>query len=700
MLIFLRLLTCSTIFISSFAVYAIEYRWLEILRYPDSRFYTQYTQEQKTWLEQQDLIRDNYLDTLRQSSVEKEIEDYWSKKRVLKKLSLDESSYVELGLSEQSQSFKVVYVNLKDESKKRLILNTNQAYEINGCPNCTVRNIKLSPTKKYLILEILPFHQTTYADLYFYDLNDLNADPLKVENTFLNFLSWDSEDSFLYRRVESLSLSFKFDLLSGQNFMTSGLVENFKVVGETPYQYSVSSSREYNDEEVIVKNILKFKKYNSNSAQEFNLGHLFDNKNIQINDLFFLANTESSFVLSTDNTIHEKIFFISLDKKKDNRVKIKTVNLFNAPKDGAIQKMFALKNKYLGVYLSGTEKYYYLFNSNGEVISKLKAPQASLDMISQNEEKRLRFTYSSEVNENIQIEFLSSELGQLNADSIDARLYTDQTGNQYTYSFEWAKSKDGTMVPIKLLHLKDLVIDKRSPLYILAYGGHGIVTYFFPRYEIGMHIYLQQGGVFATPAVRGGGEFGKNWYTQVFGSLARYEDTLAAVSKLHSMNIGSPQTTGFEGWSNGGLLAGVMLTMAPEMFKLIICGNGLADMERKDVLEGPFVWSDEFGNNRSLSAVEYLRSYSPAYNAKKKRKYPVVYTMVGENDLRVNPSHSYKLTAILQDYQVGLNPVVLDRYSNTGHWITKPSSAKSFAIVSLKRKWRVIFNELGLINQF
>jgi prolyl oligopeptidase PreP (S9A serine peptidase family) len=556
-----------------------------------------------------------------------------------------------------------------------------------------LRNIYLSPGHKYLVVEVVKNRTTVVADFLIYKISDFSLPIAHIKDTFYTGFLWEGEDTIIYSPKLNFEYVFKYDLISGQQYYLPNNRKSLQSVLDTKIQYE----NDYiwlNGEEKPTQT-LRLKHYETDVFDTKNISYLVSDEDSSAYLVPRLSN-DKSILFSSGSRNPTHLVFVGYKEVENKEIKISNINAFKIPLKGSIQKYFKLGNHYLVVYLSGIKKRYYIFDEDGNLEIDLEAPIGKLQKINQIHEDQFTMHFSSEVNDKYLLNFSLKDANLWNPKFINKELLTDQEGIQYNLKFLESTSLDGTKVPIRVLYRKEAPISSKSALYILGYGGHGIVTYFLPNYEVGLHSYLKSGGIYATPAVRGGGEFGNEWYTQVFGSLVRYEDMESAVVELHKRGYGSPETTAFEGWSSGGLLAGVMMTRNPELFKLVIPGNGLHDMERHEVLQGPFEWSQDYGNSRSVEAIEFLRSYSPVYNAKKKRIYPTVYTMVGDQDVRVNPSQSYKITAVLQDYQIGVNPIILDRYPTAGHWIQDPLTMNGLGVTALQRKWRVVFNELGL----
>lgn len=228
-------------------------------------------------------------------------------------------------------------------------------------------------------------------------------------------------------------------------------------------------------------------------------------------------------------------------------------------------------------------------------------------------------------------------------------------------------SKDGTKVPMFVAGKKGLKQDGTERLLMTGYGGFNIS--FTPRWNSVYAWWLSQGGWFALPNLRGGGEFGEHWHEQ--GMLEKkqnvFDDWFAAAHHLVDQKYTSPQHLAIIGSSNGGLLMGASIVQHPEMFSAVLCGYPLLDMLRyQKFLQGP-QWVAEYGSAENEKQFPYLMKYSPYQNVKAGTAYPAVMFFTGDSDTRVDPLHARKMTALLQAASNSGRPVLLHYSLAGGH---------------------------------
>lgn len=238
--------------------------------------------------------------------------------------------------------------------------------------------------------------------------------------------------------------------------------------------------------------------------------------------------------------------------------------------------------------------------------------------------------------------------------------------DDYTVERKWFTSADGTRVPMTLAHKKGLKLDGENLAHIYVYGGFN--TAIDPRFSTTRVPFLEAGGVYAIAHVRGGAELGENWHDQATGLNREkvYDDVAGAAKYLAQAGYTSARHLSLEGASNGGLVTGVAVTRNPELFDAAVAEVGLYDMVHYEQMGGQY-WNQEYGTIGKENEATGLLSWSPYHNVKPGVKYPAVLVTTGKNDDRVNPAHSYKFAAALQDVETADHPVLLRVEDNLGH---------------------------------
>ena len=235
-------------------------------------------------------------------------------------------------------------------------------------------------------------------------------------------------------------------------------------------------------------------------------------------------------------------------------------------------------------------------------------------------------------------------------------------------------SKDGTRVPMFLVHKPGLKLDGKNPTLLYGYGGFDICL--TPGFSVGTATWLELGGVYALANLRGGGEYGEDWH-QAGTKLRKqnvFDDFIAAAEWLVANKYTSPKKLAIQGRSNGGLLVGACITQRPDLYGATLPGVGVMDMLRFHKFTIGWAWASDYGSSDNAEEFKALRAYSPYHNLKPGVHYPPTLVTTADHDDRVVPAHSFKFAARLQECQAGKNPVVILIETKAGHGAGKPTS--------------------------
>jgi prolyl oligopeptidase len=236
-------------------------------------------------------------------------------------------------------------------------------------------------------------------------------------------------------------------------------------------------------------------------------------------------------------------------------------------------------------------------------------------------------------------------------------------------------SKDGTRIPMFITHRRGLALDGTAPALLYGYGGFNISL--TPAFSVGALVWMEMGGVFAVPNLRGGGEYGIAWHQA--GVKARkqnvFDDFIAAAEWLVAHKYTAREKLAIQGGSNGGLLVGACMTQRPELFGAALPSVGVLDMLRFHKFTIGWAWTSDFGSAENANEFPALLAYSPLHRLRPGVRYPATLITTGDHDDRVVPAHSFKFAARLQECQPAGEPPVLIRIeTKAGHGSGKPMS--------------------------
>ena len=254
------------------------------------------------------------------------------------------------------------------------------------------------------------------------------------------------------------------------------------------------------------------------------------------------------------------------------------------------------------------------------------------------------------------------------------------------------KSKDGTRIPMFIAHRKGLVLDGSNPTLMYGYGGFNIPL--TPRFSISRLAWMEMGGVFAMPNLRGGGEYGEDWH-QAGTKLDKqnvFDDFIAAAEWLVENDYTEPGRLAIQGGSNGGLLVGACMTQRPDLFGACLPAVGVMDMLRFHKFTSGRYWVDDYGSAEDPEEFKALLAYSPYHNLKPGTKYPATMVTTADTDDRVVPGHSFKFAAALQHAHEGETPVLIRIETRAGHGAGKPTSK---LIEEIADQWAFLIKNLN-----
>jgi prolyl oligopeptidase len=281
---------------------------------------------------------------------------------------------------------------------------------------------------------------------------------------------------------------------------------------------------------------------------------------------------------------------------------------------------------------------------------------------------------------------------KVEAPSIDASAYDVQQ--------EWFNSKDGTRVPMFVVHKKGVQKNGKNPTLLTGYGGFNVSL--TPSFSRTAYLWMEHGGVYAVANLRGGAEFGEDWHRA--GMLDKkqnvFDDMIAAAQHLIAEKYTDKHHLAIQGGSNGGLLMGAMITQRPDLFRAVVCQVPLLDMLHYQDFQIAKLWIPEYGTAENPEQFKWLYAYSPYHHVKSGVEYPAVLFMTADTDTRVDPMHAKKMTALMQaEARNGSSvtrPILLRIETQAGHGAGKPVTKQ---IEEFTDVYSFLFWQLGVKEQ-
>jgi prolyl oligopeptidase len=331
----------------------------------------------------------------------------------------------------------------------------------------------------------------------------------------------------------------------------------------------------------------------------------------------------------------------------------------------AIQSYAYAGGRLMVLYLENAQADVEIYGTDGRRIARvpLPGPCSVLDWTSDPRGPVTLLEFNSFLTPPTVLSYNVASAGVDTVMAVDAPIDT----RPYVSEQIWYTSRDGTPVSMFLVHRREIALDGDNPTILTGYGGFG--TPVTPEFARNRYLWLESGGVWAEPNLRGGGEYGEAWHRAgMLGNKQNtFDDFIAAAEWLIEKGYTRPDRLAVWGGSNGGLLVTAFVTQRPELAAAAIADVPLTDMLRFHLLYGGSAWVPEYGSPDDPEAFDWLLAYSPYQHVVEGTSYPAVYLTTGETDTRVHPSHALKMAARLEDATASRRPILLRYERDAGH---------------------------------
>ena len=628
------------------------YRWLE----------DDLSEETMDWVNNQNKTTFNYLNSIPyKRNIKKRLEQIWNYEK--RTSPFNEGDYTYYYKNNGLQNQYVVY-RKKDSEDEEVFLDPNSFSE-DGTISLT--GLDFSKNGKLVSYSISEggsdWRKVVVMDA---ETKEIIGDTLT--NIKFSGISWKNNDGFFYS---------SYDKPEGSEL--SEMTDNHKL-----YYHKLNTDQNQNKLIFGGKSTDKYR-YVSSSVSEDNKYLFITASNLTDGNKLFVMN------LTKDSN---KIEVVSDDETTDDYVIETDGNTFyiltnsNAPNKKLVRTKYnRLNQKYWIDVIPETENVlnisvgggyffaeYYLdaisdlsqYDYNGKLIRKLDLPGLGSfsGLWGKKEQKELYFSFSNY--------YIPTSIYSYNPEKGDSSLFWKSdirfNSSEYISKQIFYESKDGTKVPMIITHKKNIKLNGKNPTILYGYGGFNISR--TPGFSVTNAIWMDLGGVYAVPNIRGGGEYGKEWHNAgtKLNKQNVFDDFIAAAEYLISSNYTSSDHLAIRGGSNGGLLVGAVMTQRPDLMKVALPAVGVLDMLRYHKFTAGAGWAFDYGTSEeSEEMFEYLLGYSPIHNVEENVEYPATLVTTGDHDDRVVPAHSFKFAAHLQDKQIGKNPVLIRIEKDAGH---------------------------------
>ncbi|WP_423976647.1 prolyl oligopeptidase family serine peptidase [Kaistella sp.] len=625
-----------------------SYRWLEDDRAEDT----------KDWVKREVAFTNDYLSKIPfREEIRKQLKDIWNYEKIGAPFKEGDFAYFYKNDGLQAQS---VLYRIDKNGKTEVFLDPNKFSEKGTTSLAGVSFNKKGNLVAYSISE----GGSDWNKIII--LNALTKE--KIDETIIDVkfsgASWLGDEGFFYSsydKPKGSELSAKTDthkvyfhqlgtkqsedklIIGGENFKRRYM--NIGVSDDERYEI-LNASEATNGNELYIKDL--------KNKTDF----LPIQKGYDFNTNFIDSKGDLIYALTDKNAPNMRL--VKFDIKNPNvwtDVIPETENVLSVSTGGGF--IFA---KYMKDAVTSVKQFDY----NGKLIRTINLPGigTASGFGGKEEQKDLYFSFTNYIT--------PPTIYKLNADTGKTEVYQkpkvkfnpeDYVSEQVFYT-----SKDGTKIPMMINYKKGLKLDGKNPTILYSYGGFNISLQ--PAFSVVNAIWMENGGIYAVPNIRGGGEYGKKWHDAGTKMQKKnvFEDFIAAGEYLQKKGYTSKNYMALSGRSNGGLLVGATMTMRPDLAKVAFPGVGVLDMLRYNKFTAGAGWSYDYGTAEdSKEMFDYLKSYSPVHQVKKGVCYPSTMIITSDHDDRVVPAHSFKFGAELQEKQSCSNPVLVRIEVNAGH---------------------------------
>ncbi len=356
-----------------------------------------------------------------------------------------------------------------------------------------------------------------------------------------------------------------------------------------------------------------------------------------------------------------------------------------------LQSASIIGEKLAAIYMQDASSHVYLYDLSGKPEGEIKLPALGTvgGFSGKRNDKTAFYSFTSFT--------FPPTIYRFNVDTKQSTLFRKADLNfnfgDYVTEQVFYKSKDGTKIPMFIVYKKGMKKDGKNPTYLYSYGGFNISLN--PSFSPSRLILLENGGIFAMPNIRGGGEYGEEWHkagTKIHKQNV-FDDFIYAAKYLIKEKYTSSKYLAVAGASNGGLLIGAVCNQAPDLFRVAFPAVGVMDMLRFQKFTIGWAWVSDYGSSDNKEEFKALYKYSPLQNISPKKKYPAMMITTADHDDRVVPAHSFKYTATLQEKYKGKNPILIRIETRAGHGAGKPISK---ILEEQADMWSFMFYNMGI----
>lgn len=638
---------------------ADPYRWLE----------NDTSAETAAWVEAQNKVTFDYLAQIPyREQLKDRLTELWNYEKVGVPFSRGDFYFVSKNDGIQNQS--VLYYQKGLDGEQSVLIDPNKL-SANG--TASLNGLGFSKDAQYMAYGVSRAG-SDWVTIYVMNLETGNRLPDSINWVKFSGINWQG-DGFYYSAYDAP--------VKGKDYSAKN--ENHKI-----YYHKLGSSQKddklvYEDPEHPQRNagadVTEDEEYLVIYGSESTHGNSIKIKSLkedsEMVEMVADFETESSVI---DHLGDGKFLIMTNYNAPNNRLVVADINKpsqdqwkdFIPEKDYVLRGVDLAGGKLVASYMKDVQSKLEVYDLDGKYLKDIELPGIGIAGFNGSKKKDVAFySFTSFIT--------PTSIFQLDMNTLESKDYfkpeTDFNSNDFITEQVFYKSKDGEKVSLFITHKKGLKRDGSNPTFLYGYGGFNIsIT---PSFSARNTVFLEQGGIYAVANLRGGSEFGEDWHKEGWRMNKQnvFNDFIAAAEYLIDSNYTSSEKLAIHGRSNGGLLAGAVMTQRPDLMAVALPGVGVLDMLRYHKFTIGWAWAGEYMSSEdSKESFKYLYAYSPLHNVEEGVAYPATMVTTADHDDRVVPAHSFKFISELQAKHQGEDPVLIRIDVDAGHGAGKPTS--------------------------
>lgn len=657
------------------------YRWLEN---PDSK-------DTIAWVEAQNKVTFNYLEQIpARDDIKKRLTKLWDYEKY--GVPFQEGSRYFYFKNDGLQNQSVLYTLKNIEDEPEVLLNPNKFSE-DG--TVALSGISVSEDGKYLAYGI----SVAGSDWQEWKVRNIETGKDLEDNLkWIKFsgASWTNDSKgFFYSRYDEPNEKTKLEDVNyyqklyyhqiGTPQSQDTLIYERSDEKEWGFNGNVTEDGRYLIISVWLgtdsKNLVFYKDLTNPSSEVVELIGEFESA------YSFIDNDDNLFYLQTDlNAPRGRVISINIQKPEpQNWQEIIPQN------QETLESVGTINNQFVAEYLKDARSQIIIYETNGDFVREVELPGiGSVGGFNGKRTDTETFYIFTSYTTPGTIYRYNMVTGK---STVFRQPKVDFNADNYETKQIFYESKDGTQVPMFIIHKKGIKLDGNNPTYLYGYGGFNISL--TPSFSVTSLVWMEMGGVYVVANIRGGGEYGEEWHQAGMKDKKQnvFDDFISAAEWLIDNGYTKSEKLAIAGGSNGGLLVGACMTQRPDLFGAALPAVGVLDMLRFHKFTIGWAWVPEYGSSENPEEFKTLYAYSPLHNLKPGTAYPATLITTADHDDRVVPAHSFKFAAALQAAHDGEAPVLIRIETKAGHGAGKPTTK---IIEEVADKWAFLVKTLGI----